>query len=155
MRSRDPHMVSQTSKERRTIQRAFQTPSGLSHASHSFRLGIVGLLLCAEMVKSVMMATILLLLEMRQQGRCPYVTHLREVDGQCPDDGHELLTHSVVAAVTEKRENTWNGGIKNDGLDVLMINRLLGAVRNCGGGSMIEGRVLWHGGSVQGFEHGF
>src|SRR6266702_6016112 len=59
VRSRDHrHMLSQTSRERRTTQRAFQMPSGLPHASHSFRLGIMGLLVCVEMVRSVMIATI-------------------------------------------------------------------------------------------------
>jgi hypothetical protein len=35
---------------------------------------------------------------------------LRKVDYQCPDNGHELLTRSVIAAVTEKHENAARDG---------------------------------------------
>jgi hypothetical protein len=87
------------------------------HASHSFCIGIVGLLLCVETVKSVMIATICGRKwdnTLHQQGhrvrRCTYVTHLGEVDYQCPDNRHELFARSVIAAVTEKHENTARDG---------------------------------------------
>jgi len=90
-----------------------------------------------------------------------YVTHLSEVDRQCPDNGHELLTRSVIAAVAEKHENTArdgesrmalisggaggencyrsvrprNDGIRNDGSNVPVTGRLLEAVgRSTGDG---------------------
>lgn len=38
------------------------------------------------------------------------MTHLREVDYQCPDNRHELFTRSVIAAVPEKHENAARDG---------------------------------------------
>ena len=61
MRSRDQRQrLSQTSRKRRTIQRASHVPSGFPHAFHSFSDGMVGLLRCVETVKRVMIAIICL-----------------------------------------------------------------------------------------------
>jgi hypothetical protein len=97
--------------------------------------------------------------------RYTYATHLRKVDYECPDNGHELFTRSVIAAVTEKHENAardgesrWslisrgagrqnchrsvrprndrimNSGSRNDGSELPVTGRLLGAVGRCTGG---------------------
>lgn len=92
---------------------------------------------------------------------------LGEVDRQCPDNGHELFTRPVIAAVAEKHENTARDGEsrlalvsggtgrqnchrgvrpRNDGIreDVPVTVRLLGTVGRCAGGQRcrMEGSVL-------------
>lgn len=42
--------------------------------------------------------------------RYTYRTHLGDVNYECPDNGHELFTCSVIAAVTEKHENAARDG---------------------------------------------
>jgi hypothetical protein len=59
IRSRDQRQIlSQTSRARRTTQRASHVPSGFPHASHSFFSGTIGLLRCVEIARMVIIAII-------------------------------------------------------------------------------------------------
>ena len=59
VRSRDQRQrLSQTSRARRTTQRASHVPSGFPQASHSFLSGSRGLLRCVEIARRVIIAII-------------------------------------------------------------------------------------------------